>query len=49
MGITAEHTCNFDRFYEHVSCNAFRTGEEIGNPIWFFKSDEAEDKQIACL
>lgn len=43
MGIRAEHTCNFDRFYECMSCNAFRTVGEIGNP------DKAEDKQIACL
>lgn len=43
MEITAEHTCNFDRFYEHALCNAFRTGGKIGNP------DKAKDKQIACL
>lgn len=38
MGITAERTCNFDGFYEHLSYNAFRTEGEIGNP------DKAEDK-----
>lgn len=32
MVITAEHTCNFDRFDERASCNAFRTGGEIENP-----------------